>query len=43
VDKTETADTAELAVRFSEQELGPEASYKLASRVGDISILDFME
>jgi flagellar hook-associated protein 3 FlgL len=43
VDKTETADTAELAVRFSEQELALEASYKLASRVGDISILDFME
>ncbi len=43
VDETETADAAELAVRFSEQELALEASYKLASRVGDISILDFME
>ncbi len=43
VDKTETADTAELAVQFSRQELALEASYKLASRVGDLSILDFMK
>ncbi|HOI74230.1 MAG TPA: flagellar hook-associated protein FlgL [Syntrophales bacterium] len=43
VDKTETADTAALAVQFSQQELALEASYKLASRVGNLSILDFMK
>ncbi|NPU84759.1 MAG: hypothetical protein HPY65_09750 [Syntrophaceae bacterium] len=43
VDETETADTSELAIQFSQQELALEASYKLASRVNEISILDFMK
>jgi flagellar hook-associated protein 3 FlgL len=43
VDNTETADTAELAVQFSQQEVALEASYSLASRVGGLSILDFLK
>jgi len=43
VDKTATADPAELAARFSQQEVALEASYSLASRVGRLSILDFLK
>ena len=41
--QTQDADLAELATKLSMKEIALQASYNIASRVGDTTILDFLK